>query len=156
MSYTPPSNPPEDDTSTGGCHEQIDIPIVVLAALDAARTPVEAFLARLKRGSIWQDQAIRSSDGHVSIEAHLWRDGLRCAIRIGSAWYHHPASVLQLWHVRLPATVLALRDVPASALLADPLFSDERIRVRSLDWLNRSDPDMGVVLRLQMPSERMG
>lgn len=131
----------------------LELPLLLVRALEELRLTPSAFAERLIEGSVWQDQAIRSTDGRVSIEAHLWRDGLRCAVRIGDAWFHHPAGVLHLWHIQLPATVLALRSVPASVILADPLFDDERIQARSLDWLNASDPDMGVGMRLLMPSE---
>lgn len=131
----------------------LELPLLLVRVLEELHLTPSSFAKCLIEGSVWQDQAIRSTDGCVSIEAHLWLDGLRCAVRIGSAWFHHPAGLLHLWHVQLPATVLALRDVPAAAILADPLFDDERIHVRSLDWLNASDPDMGVSLRLQMPSE---
>lgn len=131
----------------------LELPLLLVRVLEELHLTPASFAERLIESSVWQDQAIRSTDGRVSIEAHLWLDGLRCAVRIGSAWFHHPAGVLHLWHVQLPATVLALRDVPAAAILADPLFDDERIQVRSLDWLNASDADMGIGMRLQMPSE---
>lgn len=131
----------------------LQLPLLLVRVLEELHLTPASLAERLIEGSVWQDDAIRSPDGRISIEAHLWHDGLRCGVRIGSAWYYHPADVLHLWHVRLPATVLTLQNVPASVILADPLFDDERIQVRSLDWLNASDPDMGVGMRLQMPSE---
>ncbi|WP_026046918.1 hypothetical protein [Sphingomonas sp. PAMC 26621] len=92
MSRTPLCRPHES-TGTGRAgarHEHVALPVVLLAALDAAGIQVEDLLTRLLRGSMWQDQAIRSADGGMVVEAFRSADALRCFILVGPfAWYHN-------------------------------------------------------------------
>ncbi|WP_343528587.1 hypothetical protein [Sphingomonas sp.] len=153
MSDTPAHRLPPDAASGGVRHGHIDLPVVLLAALDAAGTSVEAFLARLERGSIWQDSAIRSADRAVVIQAYLAPDGLRAVVQIGNAtWYHYPSDKIHAWGVVLPATIMATRDVPLKAILRHPLLDPLPLCVRAIRDLNTTQSTLGVSIQLDVPA----
>lgn len=156
MSDTPARRLPPDAAAGGVRTGHLDMPVVLLAALDATGTSVDAFLARLQRGSIWQDQAIRSADGSIVIQASLAHDELRAVVQIGKAtWYHHPSDTIHAWGVVLPATTMAIRDVPLKAILRHPLLDPLDVRVRAIRNLNTTRPDLGVGIRLNVPIFRV-
>ncbi len=139
------------ETRSGG--GTVEVPIILLAALAAADTSVETFIERLTTGSIWQDGAIRSTDRTIAIEASLFHDGLRAVVQIGkTTWYHHPADVIHAWGVVLPATVMALRDVPLATILRHPLLDPLPVHVRALRDLNAKRPDLGPSIHLAVPT----
>lgn len=153
MSDVPARRLPPDAASGGVRTGHVDMPVVLLAALDAAGTSVDAFLARLARGSIWQDQAIRSADGSIVIQASLAHDELRAVVQLGKAtWYHHPSDTIHAWGVLLPATIMATQDVPLTAILQHPLLDPLTVRVRALRDLNATRPGLGVSIRLSVPA----
>lgn len=131
----------------------IELPIILVAALAAAETSLAAFISRLSKGSIWQDGAIRSADRTVVIQAYLAPDGLRGVVQIGkSAWYHHPLDTLHLFGVMLPAATMVVRDVPLTSVLRHPLLDPLQIGVSTIRELNTARPDLGVSMRLVVPT----
>lgn len=130
----------------------IRLPIILLAALVECEMPLSAFVERIRGRSLWQEDAIRSVDRRVVIQATLAADGLRCVIQIGErAFYHCSATVLRLFDVVLPATVMALTDLNAS-ILGDPLFAAPGMVVRRMKPLDRLKPKMGTAMLLHMPT----
>lgn len=153
MSDAPARRLPQDAASGGVRSGHVDMPVVLLAALDAAGTSVDVFLARLARGSIWQDQAIRSADGSIVIQASLAQDELRAVVQIGrTTWYHHPSDTIHAWGVMLPATIMATRDVPLRMILRHPLLDPLPVRVRAVRDLNTARPSLGVSIHLAVPA----
>lgn len=144
--------PGPDETEPRFTGSIIELPIILAAALAAAKTSLEAFISLLSKGSIWQDGAIRSVDRTVVIQAYLAPDGLRAVVQIGeSAWYHHPLDTLHLFGVMLPATTMSVRDVPLISVLHHPLLDPLQIGVRAIRELNTIRPDLGVSMRLVVP-----
>ena len=60
----------------------VELPIIFVAALSAAGTTVEAFIARLTNRSIRQDDAILCADRKIVIQAYLAHNGLRSVVQI--------------------------------------------------------------------------
>lgn len=152
MSDTPAHRLSPDAASGGVRTGHLDMPVVLLAALDAAGISVDAFLARLTRGSIWQDQAIRSADGSIVIQAYSAPDNLRCVVQIGQlAWYHHPGDYLDVFGADMP-------DVkggePPSRIIGHDLLDQLPVRVMSAGLLRPRKPDFGVRFRLDVPRIR--
>ena len=130
----------------------LELPIVLVAALAATATSVDGFIARLSKGSIWQEDAIRSADRTIVIQASLAHDGFRAVVQIGkSCWYYHPSDTIHAWGVVLPATIMAIRDVPLKAILRHPLLDPLPVRVRAIRDLNAAQPSLGVSIRVRMP-----
>lgn len=149
MSDVPARRLPPDAASGGVRTGHVDMPVVLLAALDATGTPVDAFLARLARGSIWQDQAIRSADGSIVIQASLAHDELRAVVQIGRlAWYHHPDDYLDVFGADMPDVEGAC---PATRIIGHDLLDQLPVRVTSVGLLQPRKPDLGVRLRLDVP-----
>ena len=133
----------------------LELPIVLVAALAAAATSVDGFIARLSKGSIWQEDAVRSADRTIVIQASLAHDGLRAVVQIGkSCWYHHPSDTIHAWGVVLPATTLAIQDVPLTVILRHPLLDLLPIRARALQDLNSARRDLGICVTLDVPRTR--
>jgi hypothetical protein len=132
--------------------DTIQLPVILLAALVECGVPLATFVERILGRSLWQDDAIRSVDRRVVIQASLAADGLRCVIQIGEmAFYHCSASVLHLFDKVLPATVMAVTDLDAS-ILGDPLFAAPGIIVRRMKPLDRMKLGMGTAMLLHMPT----
>lgn len=128
--------------------DRIELPIILVAALEATGTGVDRFLERLQRGSIWQDQSIGSADGEIDIQAHLAPEGLRCVVRIGKhKWYHHPLDALHAFGVEMPAT----DDGGLAILELDPLLNTLPLKIRHMRTLNDAKPDLGACLYLIVP-----
>ena len=129
------------------------MPIVLLAALAECDVTLAGFINRIRHGSVWQDEAIRSADRRVVVQAHLGGEGLRALVQIGeTTFYHTAASVLHLFGLVLPATILAMRDLQAATLIGDPLFQLSGIVIRRLRPLDHRDPDMGTAALLHVPT----
>ena len=134
-------------------NDRLEIPVILLAAITECDISLRVFIERLLRGPLWQDDAIRSPDRRVVVQAHLAADGLRCVIQIGDeAFYHHPVDVLHVYHAVLPATAMALRDVDAEELIDEPLIRIAGTLVRRIRPLNVDDQGMGIALLLSMPA----
>lgn len=132
--------------------DTIRLPVILLAALVDCRVPLATFVERIRGRSLWQDDAIRSVDRRVMIQASLGADGLRCVIQIGEkAFYHCSTSVVHLFDIVLPATVMAVTDLDAS-ILGDPLFSAPGMIVRRMKPLDCLKPEMGTAMLLHMPT----
>ncbi|WP_010219542.1 hypothetical protein [Sphingomonas sp. PAMC 26621] len=130
----------------------IDLPVVLIAALAAVDVSIPAFLMRIQVGSIWQDEALRSPDRRIAIQAHLPPDGLRCVIRLApQTFYHFPADRINAHAATLPSTAMALVNVPIRQILAHDLLLDDGIMVRRIDVLDSVTPAMGLCLQLEMP-----
>ena len=130
----------------------VRLPIILLAALVECRLPLATFVERILKRSLWQDDAIRSVNRHVVIQASLGADGLRGVVQIGEkAFYHCSASVLHLFDTVLPATVMAVTDLDAS-ILGDPLFAVPGMIIRRMKPLDRLKPEMGTAILLHMPT----
>ncbi|MBY9061344.1 hypothetical protein K7957_00155 [Sphingomonas yunnanensis] len=133
--------------------DRVDLPVILVTALEATSTDVGVFLNRLVRGSIWQDQAIRSDDGATAIQAYLAREGLRCVVDLGGGcWYHHPADVLHVFGEELPVAVVAMRDVPLTSILRHPLLDGMELVVRRIALLNPRYPQLGIAIEVHMPT----
>lgn len=133
--------------------DSIELPIVLLAALGECEVTIRDFIGRIQRGSVWQDQAIRSADRRIVIQACLHRSSLRCMVQVGDdAFYHTDTGVLDLHDVFLPATVMALADLDASAVVDDPLFRLPGVRIRRMMPFGCRDTDIGVALLLAVPT----
>ncbi|MEK9212240.1 hypothetical protein [Sphingomonas sp. 2378] len=131
---------------------ELELPIILVAALAAAGISVDGFITRLSKGSIWQDDAIRSADRTLVIQAYLACDGFRAIVQIGkSCWYHYPSDTIHTWGVMLPATVMAFRDVPLTAILRHPLLDPLPVGVRAIRDLNAAQPALGVSIRVRSP-----
>lgn len=131
--------------------DRLELPLVILAALEATDTRVHDFLARLARGSIWQDQSIRSAGGEIDIQAYLAPEGLRCVIRLGAGiWYHHPLETLHVWGMQLPHID---RDaaIPLACILPHGLLDTLPVMVLAATNLNARRPGLGTCLRIDMP-----
>lgn len=145
---TPGPSPLPGQTFEGN---RLDIPIVILAALEATGIRVHTFLARLALGAIWQDQSIRSKDGEIDIQAYLAHDGLRCVIRLGAGvWYHHPLETLHVWGMPL-SHIDQDETVPLESILPHALLDTLPIMVIGITPLNTIRPDIGISLRVSMP-----
>lgn len=132
--------------------DRLDLPVILLAALVECGVPLYQFVEHVRDRPYWQGEAIRSPDRRIVIQAHLARDRLRCVIQIGyGAYFHYPRCDLHLWHILLPATEMALRDVDACHVFDEPLLRVPGTRVRHLSDLKRDDPGMGVSAKLGMP-----
>jgi hypothetical protein len=130
----------------------IDLPVVLVAALAAVDVSIPTFLKRLKLGSIWQDQSLRSPDRRIAIQAHLPPDGLRCVIRLApQTFYHFPANRINVYGATLPSTTMTLVNVPIKHIIAHDLLLDDGIMVRRIDVLDCFAPAFGICLQLQMP-----
>jgi hypothetical protein len=142
---------PDTDRRLRFTGDHLDLPILLAAAVEAADTTVEAFIARLRREAIWQDQSLRSADRKIDIQAYLAPEGLRCVIRVAeNIWYHHPLETLHVWLMHLP-TVERSATVPLTRLVRHDLTDPLPIVVRSLTYLNARKPELGTCLRLDMP-----
>ncbi|GAA0671723.1 hypothetical protein FHT00_001848 [Sphingomonas insulae] len=135
--------------------DRLELPIVILSALEAADTRLRAFLVRLASGAIWQDQSIRSADRELEIQAYLAPEGLRCVIRLAQGlWYHHPLETLHAWGMPLPA--MRRGDaVPLASVLRHELLDTLPIMVLAVTHLNDRIPDLGTCIRVQMPRLRV-
>lgn len=132
--------------------DSVDLPVILVAALSATGTTVEAFLVRLAKGPIWQDQAIRSSDGDIVIQAYLAPDGLRAVVQIGKdSWYHHPLDTIHAYGSPPSAKAMMVRYVPLAAVLRHPLLDPLQIIARSVVALNSDKPDLGFAITLDVP-----
>lgn len=130
----------------------IRLPVILLAALVECKMPLCAFVERICGRSLWQDNAIRSVDRRIVIQASLAADGLRCVIQIGEkAFYHCSANVLRLFDMVPPATFMAVTDLDAS-ILGDPLFAAPGTIVRWIKPLDCLKPEMGTAMLLHMPT----
>ncbi len=131
----------------------LELPIVLVTALAECDVPLASFIDRVQRGSLWQDEAIRSSDRRIVVQAHLAAEGLRAIVQIGEkAFYHVSAATLHVFDLVLPSTVLVVRDLEASCLLDDPLFRLLGVRIRKMKPLDHLDPGMGTTRLLHVPS----
>jgi hypothetical protein len=134
----------------GGDH--LELPVVILAALDVAGTGVDHFLDRLQQGSIWQDSSIKSADGEIDIQAYLARDGLRCLIRIGrSIFYHYPLQVINAYGMH-PPEIRAGEHVPLACILQHELLDPVPITVTSWVHLNSFKSQLGIRVHVAMPT----
>jgi hypothetical protein len=132
--------------------DRLELPAIVVAALDAAGTGIHHFLNRLQQGSIWQDSSIRSEDGEIDIQAYLAREGLRCVIRIGRGmWYHHPLGTLHSFGMRPPEIGVG-ENVPLICILQHELLDAIPITVTGWALLNSSKPQLGVCVHVTMPT----
>ncbi len=132
--------------------DQLELPAIVVAALDAAGTGIDQFLDRLQRGSIWQDSSIQSADGEIEIQAYLAREGLRCVIRIRrSIWYHHPLQTLHVYGM-LPPAIGSGDHVPLARVLQHELL--DAIPIMSTGWalLNSFESQLGICVHVAMPT----
>lgn len=135
---------------TGG--DRVDLPAVLVVALEAAGTSIADFLHRLGRGSIWQDEAIRSVDREIEIQAYLPPEGLRCMIRIGrSIYYHHPLRTFHVHGMLLPAVDVG-DGVPLNCILPHRLLDTIPIRVTRIRHLNSITSDLGICIHVSMPT----
>ena len=147
-----PADGPGRASEEGDVGSGVALPLLLVFALDEIGCAPPEFVDRVRGGSIWHDEELRSRDGRIGIVADLGADGLHCYVRIGEwTWAHFPACRLHCFHVVLPMTAMLLRDVPAAALFDEPLLQDPRIEVASLAPLNPRDPGMGTLVRLLMP-----
>ncbi len=132
--------------------DSVDLPVILVAALSATGTTVDAFFARLAKGAIWQDQAIRSPDGEIVIQAYLAPDGLRAVVQIGNeSWYHHPFDTIHAYGLLPSAEAMTTRDVPLAAVLQHPLLAPLQIIARSTVALNSDKPELGVSIAVDVP-----
>ncbi|MES3057402.1 MULTISPECIES: hypothetical protein [unclassified Sphingomonas] len=128
--------------------DRIELPIILVAALEETGTGVDRFLERLQRESIWQAESIRSADGEIDIQAHLAPEGLRCVVRIGKdKWYHHPLDALHAFGLEMPAT----DDGGLAILELDPLLNALPLKIRYMRTLNDAKPGLGTCLYLIVP-----
>jgi len=135
--------------------DAVDLPVILIVALAAANTSVEAFIARLARGSIWQDQAIRSADRQIVIQAHLAPEGLRAVVQIGEAiWYHHPLDTIHAYGITAADAGKAAGNVGLSSILRHPLLDHLKMDARTIVSLNNRNPDLGVSIALDVPRVR--
>lgn len=131
--------------------DRIDLPAVLVSALEASGTAVHRFLDRLRQGSIWQDESIRSADGDIEIQAYLAPEGLRCLIRIGrSAFYHHPLGTFHAHGMLRPGIDIG-DGVPLACILPHDLLDTIPIMVTEITHLNAIRPDLGICIRVTMP-----
>lgn len=132
----------------------LDLPILLVAAVEATDTTVEAFIARLRREAIWQDQSLRSADRDIDIQAYLAPEGLRCVIRIGrTIWYHHPLETIHIYGNSLPG-IGAGEVFPLTRILRHDLLDTLQIVVRNVAQLNTRQPELGTCLWVDMPQLR--
>ena len=130
----------------------VDVPAVLVTALEATGTSMEEFFNRLRRGSIWQDEAIRSADREIEIQAYLPPEGLRCVIRIGrSIYYHHPLRTFHVFGMLLP-TIDINDGVPLACILPHDLLDTIPITATRITNLNAIRPDLGICIRVAMPA----
>ena len=147
---------PERDASHRFTGDNLDLPILLVAALEATGITLDAFIARLRHGAIWQDQSLRSADRRVDIQAYLPPEGLRCVIRVAeNIWYHHPLETLHVWSMPLPLIGKG-EAVPLARVLQHDLLDPLPITVRAVTHLNARKPELGTCIRVQMPRVRMG
>ena len=133
--------------------DTIQLPVILLAALVECEVPLAKFVERILKQSLWQDDAIRSVDRRVVIQASLAADGLRCVIQMGEkAFYHCSTSVLNLVDVVLPATVMSVSNLDAFLILGHPLFQGKDIIIRGMKPLDCVAPAMGAAMLLHMPT----
>lgn len=133
--------------------DTIRLPVILLAALVECRVPLATFVERIRGRPLWQDDAIRSVDRRVVIQASLAADDLRCVIQIGEkTFYDCATSVLNLFDVVLPATIMAVSALDAFSFLGHPLFQDQDIIIRRMKPLDRVAPAMGTAMLLHMPT----
>jgi hypothetical protein len=135
--------------------DRLEVPLVILAALEATDTRVHDFLARLAGGPIWQDQSIRSADGEIDIQAYLAPEELRCVIRVGAGiWYHHPLEMMHVWGMPLPHID---RDVavPLACILPHGLLDTLPIMALAATHLNARNPELGTCILVDMPQFRV-
>ncbi|MBJ6121951.1 hypothetical protein [Sphingomonas mollis] len=131
--------------------DTLELPILIPAALEATGTRVRAFLERLTRGSIWQDQSIRSMDGGVDIQAYLAPEGLRCLIRLGAGVrYQHPGETLDVLGMPLPHIDRDMA-VPLVHILPHRLLDGLPILACAATHLNAGRPEVGTSIRVDMP-----
>lgn len=135
--------------------DRLEIPLVILSALEATDTRVHDFLTRLAGGPIWQDQSVRSAGGEIDIQAYLAPEGLRCVVRLGDGiWYHHPLETLHVWGMPLPHID---RDVavPLACILSHDLLDTLPIMALAVTYLNARNPELGTCIRVDMPQFRV-
>lgn len=144
---------PRIDGDRRSVADTFQLPILILAALVECGVPLVTFVERIRRQSLWQEDAIRSVDRRVVIQASLAADGLRSVIQIGeNAFYHCSANVLHLFGVVLPATIMAVADIDASRIFGEPLFGFPGMIIRRMKPLDRRKPEMGTAILLDMPT----
>jgi hypothetical protein len=148
-----PLTPGPDPIANGTFDEdRLELPVVIVAALEATGTRVQDFIARLVEGPIWQDQSIRSADREVDIQAYLAPEGLRCVIRISEGvWYHHALGTLHVWGMPLPP-VRTGKPIPLTDVLRHDMLDALPIMVRAATHLNARKPELGTCLRVEMPA----
>lgn len=130
----------------------VELPAVLVRALEATGTSIERFLDRLRQGSIWQDEAIRSADREIEIQAYLPADGLRCVVRIGrSIYYHHPLRTFHVYGMLLPAIDVG-DGISLGSILPHALLDTIPIVATGITSLNSHKADIGVCIRVTMPS----
>lgn len=131
--------------------DRLEVPIVILSALEATGTRVHSFLARLADGPIWQDQSIRSADREIDVQAYLAAEGLRCVIRVGEGiWYHHPLEALHVWGMPLPQ-IRKGDPVPLTSVVRNVLLDNLPIMACAATHLNAGRPEFGTCIRVEMP-----
>ena len=161
MSHRPPHDPsrgivpltPGPDPLAGQASDgnRLDLPVVIVSALEATGTRLQDFLVRLAQGAIWQDQSIRSADGEIDIQAYLAPEGIRCVIRIGqSTFYHHPLGTFHIFG--MPQPEMAIGDgIPFVFILPHELLDTIPIMATGMTPLNANRPDLGICIRVTMP-----
>lgn len=131
--------------------DRVELPAVLVGALEATGTSIEGFLDRLRLGSIWQDEAIRSANLEIEIQAYFPPEGLRCVIRIGrSIYYHHPLRTFHALGMLLP-TIDVGDGVPLACILPHEMLDTIPIRATRVTPLNAIRPDLGICIRVAMP-----
>ena len=131
----------------------IELPIVVVAALETLGVTIPTFLDHLWAESTSQDVVFSGPETGISVEAHLGDCGFSCAIKLARmCWYHRPGDKIHLFCIELPDTVLAATDLPITAVVDHHLLTDPRIVVRNIGYLNAALPGIGIRLRLAMPT----
>jgi hypothetical protein len=142
---------PDPDHPLHFTGDHLDLPVVLVAALEATDTTVEVFAARLLHGAIWQDQSLRSPDRRIDIQAYLPPEGLRCVIRLErNIWYHHPLETLHVYGTPLP-TIGQDEALPLACVLRHDLLDTLPIMVRAVTHLNARRPELGTCIRVEMP-----
>ena len=143
---------PDTDRRLRFTGDHLDLPILLVAAVEATDTTVEAFIARLRREAIWQDQSLRSADRDIDIQAYLAPEGLRCVVRFGrTIWYHHPLETLHIYGLPLPT---APAGVPLASIVKHPLLDSVPVMVTRMRHLNATKLDLGICMKVAMPLVR--
>lgn len=146
---------PDTDRLLRFTGDHLDLPILLVAAVEATDTTIESFIARLRREAIWQDQSLRSADRDMDIQAYLAPEGLRCVVRFGrTIWYHHPLETLHIYGLPLPPD-LADSDVPLASIVKHPLLDSVPIMVTGMRDLNAKKQDLGICMNVAMPQVRV-